>query len=102
MVGCDEARTRTAIRDIMRQVRSTPGVHAASLATIVPFGEFQEGRLLQKAGTPPAAEGQTDAGIDGTFTIVGADYFDTLRLPLLRGRGFTPAEEESGAARRSS
>jgi predicted permease len=97
MVGYDEARTRAAIRDILRQVRSTPGVHAASLATLVPFGEFQEGRLLQKAGTPPAGEGQTDAGSDGTFTIVGADYFDTLRLPLLRGRGFTPAEEESGS-----
>ncbi len=51
--------------------------------------------MLQKAGTPPAAVGQRDEGSQAVLTIVGADYFDTLRLPILRGRGFTSAEEES-------
>jgi hypothetical protein len=56
--------------------------------------------MVQKGGTPPAPEGQPVTGVEATFTIVGADYFETLRLPLLRGRGFTAAEEEGagGAA----
>jgi predicted permease len=95
MAGYDEARGRSAFGGILRRVRETPGVHSASFASLVPFGEFNESRLVQKAGTPPAAAGQRDEGADAVLTIVGADYFDTLRLPILRGRGFTPSEEES-------
>jgi predicted permease len=95
MGGYDQARGRAALRSILQRVRNVPGVQSASLASLVPFGEFREGRLVQKAGTPPAAEGQRDAGVDSTLTIVGADYFETLRLPIVRGRGFTPSEEDS-------
>jgi predicted permease len=97
--GYDETRGRSAYRNILQRVRSTPGVEAASLASLIPFGEFNEVPLVQKAGTPPAPEGQPEAGVGATLTIVGADYFDALRLPVLRGRSFTPAEEQfaSGA-----
>jgi predicted permease len=95
MAGHGEARGRAAIKNILFRVRSVPGVHSASVASLLPFGEFREGNLVQKSGTPPAPEGQRDLGVEATFTIVGADYFETLRLPLLRGRGFTAAEEES-------
>jgi predicted permease len=63
------------------------------MASLVPFGEFQEGNLVQKAGTPPAPEGQRETGVSATYTIVAADYFETMRMPIIRGRGFTPAEE---------
>ena len=95
MAGYDEARGRGALRTILQRVRETPGVQSASFASLVPFGEFNESRLMQKAGTPPAAAGQRDEGAQAVLTIVGADYFDTLRLPILRGRGFTSSEEES-------
>jgi predicted permease len=95
MAGYDETRGRGALGAVLQRVRETPGVHSASFASLVPFGEFNESRLVQKAGTPPAAAGQRDDGAHAVLTIVGADYFDTLRLPLLRGRGFTPSEEES-------
>jgi predicted permease len=65
------------------------------VASLVPFGEFQEGALVQLAGTPPAPEGQKESGVSATYTVVGADYFETLRLPVVRGRSFTPAEEAS-------
>jgi predicted permease len=95
MAGYDEARGRSALGSILQRVRETPGVQSASYASLVPFGEFNESRLVQKAGTPPAAAGQRDEGSFAVLTIVGADYFDTLRLPILRGRGFTSSEEES-------
>jgi predicted permease len=87
-----------AIASLLQRVRSTPGIASASLASIVPFGEFRTGEHVQLAGTPPAVEGQEETGVSATFTIVGADYFDTLRIPVLRGRGFTPAEEVSPTA----
>ena len=95
LAGYDEARGRTALRSILQRVRSTPGVQSASFASAIPFGEIREGKQVQKAGTPPAAPGQPESGNEATYTIVGADYFETLRLPVMRGRGFTPLEEES-------
>jgi predicted permease len=89
----DEARGRAAFAAVLQRTRALPGVHAASVASLVPFGEFQEGRLVQMAGTPPAPAGQPDPGVDATHTIVGGDYFESLRIPMLRGRAFTAAEE---------
>jgi putative ABC transport system permease protein len=54
----------------------------------------------------------SNSGFGGTFTIVGRDegpdqrmqirpatpgYFETLRIPIRRGRAFTPADREDGA-----
>jgi predicted permease len=98
MAGYDENRGRATFRTILQRVRTMPGVEAASAASLVPFGEFRMSELVQKAGTPPAPQGQRPEGVEATSTIVGADYFDALRLPILRGRGFTPTEEESADA----
>jgi predicted permease len=95
LAGYDEARGRAAILRILQHVRSLPGVASASVASLVPFGDIREGRLIQKAGTPRAAPGERDPGVDAGYMIVGADYFGTLRIPVLRGRSFTPAEEGS-------
>lgn len=83
----DEARTRSLYRSMLDRVRTLPGVEHASLASKVAFGEFVESGVVA-AGEPPSRE--TIAG----FTIVTSAYFDTLRLPILRGRGFTADENE--------
>jgi predicted permease len=93
--GYDETRSRAAMRQILQRVRSTAGVQAASAASLVPFGDIREGRRVQKAGTPPAAPGQEPPGVEATFTVITADYFGALRLPVTRGRGFSLTEEES-------
>jgi predicted permease len=100
LAGYDDARGAAAIRSVVARVRSTPGIESASLASLVPFGDFHEGRTVQKAGTPPPEPGQKPAGASAGYTVIGADYFETLRLPILRGRGFTQAEEESAGGMR--
>ena len=55
---------------------------------------------MQRAGTPPAPEGQREAGVNADYTIIGADYFDTLHLPVIRGRAFTAAEEDAAGGTR--
>ena len=95
LAGYDQTRGRAVMGSMLERVRSMPGVQSASIASLVPFGDIREGRVVQRAGTPPAEAGQKPAGVEGTFTVIGADYFDTLRLPVMRGRGFTPAEERS-------
>ena len=100
LAGYDETRSSAALRAILARVRATPGIEAASLASLVPFGDFREERRVQHAGTPRPEPGQRLAGVAATYTVIGADYFDALRLPVRRGRGFTVAEEESASGPR--
>jgi predicted permease len=92
LAGYNQARSRNLFRAVLDRVRAMPGVQQASLASIVPFGEMREGRSARLA---PA-----DDAVGGDFLIVGAGYFETIGLPLLRGREFTLAEEDPVAAPR--
>jgi predicted permease len=89
LAGYAPPRTRAIYHDVLARVRSLPGVEHASLGSIVPFGEFREGRSVRLK--------REDDGVGADFTIVGADYFETMGLHILRGRTFTAAEEEAGS-----
>jgi predicted permease len=88
MAGADAVRTREFYRDALARIRSVPGVEHASVGAIVPFGEIEEGRSLRlNPGDEP---------VNAEFNLVGADYFATLGMRVLRGREFTAADEEPG------
>ncbi len=87
----DEQRTRALYRTVLERVQATPGVEHASLASKVAFGEFVESGIVATADTPAR---ESLAG----FTIVTSGFFDTLRLPILQGRGFTPDEDQRSTA----
>ncbi|HEX5476112.1 MAG TPA: ABC transporter permease [Vicinamibacterales bacterium] len=94
LVQYDEAAGRAVYGRLLERVRATPGVASASLASSVPFGDFHDGRSLERVG------GGVRPPVSGVYRIVGADYFRTLNLPMIRGREFTAAEETSAAAPR--
>jgi len=89
--GYDETRTKNFYRDLEARARELPGVESASTALVVPMGVggsvssvFVEGRPLSPGEQPPTvADNQVDAG-----------YFDTMRMPLLRGRAFLESDDE--------
>jgi predicted permease len=96
--GFSEAQGRESFRRIIERVRTLPGVESASLASLVSFGNESAGRKVQKAGASQAAGSQGSAVMAQDF-LIGAAYFRTLGLPLLRGREFTEAEErEAGSS----
>jgi len=96
LAGYDETRSRMSHRNVLERIRNIPGVEAATFSSIVPFGEFQEGRPVERPGRASTTlEGRSQA-----YMIVGADYFKTLGLNMLRGREFTRSEEESADAPR--
>jgi predicted permease len=96
LAAYDQARTRAAYRNVLEQIRNLPGIESVTMTSIVPFGEFQEGRPVERLGGASA----TVAGRSPSYMIVGADYFKTLGLRMLRGREFTLIEEESPNAPR--
>jgi predicted permease len=88
--GYNETRTRAAYAAVLDRVRAMPGVERASFASTVAFGDMQMGGGVRSS--PTASE------IQASFDIIGADYFETLGLRVLRGRGFTVDEERHANA----
>ena len=94
--GYDRPQTQQLYRAIGDKLAALPGVESASISATVPFGMFSIGKRVQRAGSPPTADAKPATAADGldysTCRSVGADYFKTIGLPLLRGRTFTAAE----------
>ena len=98
LVQYDAAHGRAVARDVLARVRTMPGVSAASIAGSVPFGAFHEEPSVERVGRPARPDLPAYSG--ATFRAVGAGYFATLNLPMVRGREFTDTEEMSPTAPR--
>ncbi len=93
LASYDETRTRQIYRAIEERLAAIPGVRSASIGVIAPFGRDAGGAEVQRA---------TAAGEDERTAVrmnsIGADYFATLGISLLRGRAFTAGETGGGDA----
>ena len=96
MAAYDEAGGRRAYRAVLDRIRTIAGVEAAGFASTVPFGEFDERLPVEAVGGSQNQDGRRSP----TYRIIGADYFQALGLRMMRGREFTPSEEESASAPR--
>jgi putative ABC transport system permease protein len=79
--------------DLVAAVRERGGVRSAAAIFPIPLGSahvgisFQiEGRPVPKADEPAAA-----------FRQITPGYFETLAIPILSGRDFTPRDDKAGA-----
>ncbi|MGB6690653.1 MAG: ABC transporter permease [Terracidiphilus sp.] len=68
-------------RNLLAQVRATPGVGAAAGASIVPLSGNGWNEFLDFPGTSMQR-------VTSMFNRVSEDYFRTLRTPMIAGRGF--------------
>jgi predicted permease len=95
--GFDKNRTRDLYRALGERFAALPGVDKASISALAPFGNTSIRRSVQRAGVYPESETKAATPEDGktaspNWNSVGADYFEAVGLPLLRGRSFTLAE----------
>jgi predicted permease len=87
--GYDEARGREAQRAAIERVASLPGVSSASLAQVPPLKNVTHRKKIAVFGSESDDEGpliRTNA--------VGPGYFETVGIPILRGRGFLDSDRE--------
>ena len=92
VVGLDGAKPAAFHQQVMQGIRGLPGVEAVSLGEPPPmFGN--EGRVAAEVMRVPGSP--TDAGVSASTLIVGAAYFDTLRIALLRGRPLREGEHSA-------
>jgi len=91
-VGYDRQRTIDFYREVERRVQSWPEVQSAALAFSAPLGligsgqtVYVEGRAVDRDEQPPSVG----------YNTVDTSYFDTMRIPILRGRAFRDSDTEA-------
>jgi predicted permease len=88
-IGYDEPRTRGFYRELEARVRALPGVKSVALAFFVPMGIVQEPRGIYIEGHPLASGQQPPQAF---LNRVDPPYFEMMRVPLERGRGFAETD----------
>jgi predicted permease len=80
-------------RDVESRLVTVPGIVSASFSSIAPWSGRNITAVREVDGTPvPPAE---DPIQDAARRVVTPDYFQTLQIPLTRGRAFTREEAAS-------
>ncbi len=85
------ARREAIYSQIVDQVKSLPGVEAASMINHLPIGGDLWDVGLAIDGLPLPLPGQ---GPDGVYRVARPGYFATMGIPLLAGRDFTDHDNE--------
>jgi putative ABC transport system permease protein len=80
--------------ELQRRVGGLPGVEAIGFVTELPLSGQLNDWSFNVEGRPPVAANE---GFGADFRRVNQNYFQALRIPLLRGRNFTEQEVEQSA-----
>jgi predicted permease len=88
-MGYRDAQLANVMREVEEAVKIVPGVEAASFSFII----FNQGLWTSPAFTrgQNQPEGQSRTVRNN---VVGPDYFSTMGIPLILGRGFSPQDND--------
>ncbi len=97
LAGYEPKRAQELYQNLNARLAALPGVEQVSISATVPFGIVSSDKNVQRAGVNPGAEARPSTAAEGlafkaAWNSVGAKYFSTVGLPVLRGRAFTEAE----------
>jgi len=87
-LGYSQAQVRNFYEQLSEHVRALPGVTAASFTDHLPLGPAREHTMLD----PIHPESNKNDAIPMDILRVAPDYFQTMGIPLLRGRDFVSSE----------
>jgi predicted permease len=89
--GYDKTKGQEFYRQLVERTAAVPGVEATSLARMIPLNGNNRMEGINVAGFEPP-EGRGSFQVD--VNTVGAGYFETVEIPIVRGRGFTETDRE--------
>jgi predicted permease len=94
LIDYDEARGGQLYGTLKDRLRQVPGVQSVAIAATVPFGSVRLGKNVIPSGSAASKE---HPALETRYNIVSEDYFQTLGIPIMRGRPFTAAESTPGS-----
>jgi putative ABC transport system permease protein len=89
-LGYSEAQGQAFFDEVDRRVRSIPGVQNVSFAFTIPMGYVRVSTAIEAEGQPVDSDSRVSAGQN----MVSAEYFQTMGIPIVRGRSFERADNE--------
>ena len=96
LIKKDPAEAKRLMFAAVQRARELPGVRAAALGTMLPYGNFTNTRRVMSAREAmPTDPKAADPGAGALYTSISPGYFDAIGVRLLRGRDFTSAEAEN-------
>jgi predicted permease len=94
----EEAAAQRTMFAAAHRVAALPGVRAAALTTMLPYGNITNARRVMRMDEAAVAKSDPkapDPGASGMFTAVTPGWFDAIGVRILRGRDFTATECEN-------
>ncbi len=88
----DKPKARHFYQDLVERARTLPGVQSATVAANVPMGYSSDAGAVYIEGRGSA--NKEDVPVIGNNSV-DIHYFETMRIPLLRGRAFTAQDNEN-------
>ncbi|HEV2205814.1 MAG TPA: ABC transporter permease [Candidatus Acidoferrales bacterium] len=89
-IGYTQTQAKQFYDRLLLRTRALPGVEWASLAMSVPLDNFQSEEIAVQGYTPRRGE-----QLHADYNAVSPDYFKTMRLAILQGRGLRDSDNES-------
>ncbi len=78
-------------KELFQRVRALPGVESVGGITALPLQGNSQLRAYAVEGRAPQPQGQE---LTAVINTVGAEYFETMSIPLRRGRMFTERDDD--------
>jgi putative ABC transport system permease protein len=82
----EESQAAAFYKDLLQRVKASPGVESAALVNYLPLGGSNSSESYLVEGEAKPAPGREN---DGRYRVATPDYFQTMHIPIVRGRGFT-------------
>ena len=89
----EQAQRATFFNDLVQRVRATPGVESAALVNYLPLSGDDMSDMYLVEGEPQPPPSQENIG---GYRVATPDYFQTMQIPIVRGRAFTEHDQAGG------
>jgi putative ABC transport system permease protein len=89
----EEAQRAAFYSDLVHRVEALPGVQSAAVVNYLPLGGANSSEAFLVEGRPEPGPGQENIG---RYRVCTPDYFQTMGISILKGRGFTE-QDRSGS-----
>src|SRR5204862_4706557 len=101
LVKKEAADARREVFNIIQRAYELPGVKAAGVGTMLPYGNFTNSRRIMSPKSTLSTDAKApDPGATALWTATTPGYFEAIGVKILRGRDFTQAECEDKNGRR--
>ena len=93
IAGYDSAAATRVYAELKQRLQSVPGVTSVAYARILPLSMNTMSQGIRINGYVPQHDADANGEVSVEMNVVDADYFATVRMPVVQGRDFGPSDD---------